>query len=116
KRQSIRISRGSVMLQLGQVAEALSIGYEARKVAQPQRDEVNLIAANYLLAHALNFNGEFRAAVQCAQEGMTLIQPRRHRSRFGGMYGTTSVYLRTQICLSHGHLGDFAAAMRYGED
>jgi tetratricopeptide (TPR) repeat protein len=104
------------MLQSGRVAEAVSIGSEARKVARLQRDEVNLIAANYLLAHALNFNGEFRAAIQCAQEGMTLIQPRRAKSRFGGMYGTTSAYLRTQSCLSHAHLGEFAAAIRYGED
>lgn len=114
--QSIQLSRGSVLLQTGRVAEALKLGLAAHRSARKTGDRDTLVAAKYLLARASNYHGQFREAIAHAQEATALTRAARGSGRFGGMFGTATVYLESQLSLSHGHLGEFAAALRCGEE
>ncbi len=112
---SVKISRGHVMVQMGQVAEAEEAGRAALELARSRADEAGHIAAAYLLGQASNFAGGFERGIEYGESALVRMQGAPTAARVGGMFGSTFVQIANQLAFSHAGLGRFEAALHHGQ-
>jgi len=94
---------------------AIAIGAcsEAQQMAADQGNSHQLVAATYFLAQALNWHGDFQAAVAA----LNALQPTLSQLAPGsrcGMTGTAKLMCEAQLASSHAALGNFREAIGYG--
>jgi class 3 adenylate cyclase/tetratricopeptide (TPR) repeat protein len=106
---AVYTAKTHVLNVLGDIAEAISSGVRARDLAAAERESGQAVAANYFLAQAHEFHGDYPAAIAILTGDLPRLRKTDRLSRLG-MTGTNSVLHLSLLSHSHGYLGDFAEA------
>jgi len=106
---AVCIAKVHVLNMLGNIEEAITNGLRACELAISNHDPAQALMANYFLAQAHEFRGDYGAAIAILTRNVgDLLGPHRH-TRFG-MTGTNAVLHLSLLSHSHAYLGDFAEA------
>jgi tetratricopeptide (TPR) repeat protein len=103
---AVCIAKVHVLNMLGNIEEAITNGVRACELAATNHDPAQGLMANYFLAQAHEFRGDYGAAIErLTRDVPDLLGAHRH-TRFG-MTGTNAVLHLSLLSHSHAYLGDF---------
>lgn len=110
---AIRVARLHLHNVRADIGRAIVVCREAEDMARAQKDSQYIVGAAYFHSQALNWRGEFRAAIACLHDAQPTLQglPRDARC---GMTGTAAVMYHAQLAPSYAWLGDFPKALEHG--
>ena len=106
---AICIARTHVHNMLGDVEEAISNGLRACDLARTNDDAVQSLTANYFLAQAHEFHGDYGAAVRMLSGDLADLRQTYRHTRLG-MTGTISVLHTSLLSHSAAYRGAFTEA------
>jgi class 3 adenylate cyclase/tetratricopeptide (TPR) repeat protein len=112
---AVCIAKVHVLNMVGNIEEAITNGLRACELAAGNRDPAQSLMANYFLAQAHEFRGDYGAVIALlTQDAPDLLGAHRH-TRFG-MTGTNAVLHLSLLSHSHAYLGAFAEAESCARD
>lgn len=101
---AVCIAKVHVLNMLGNIEEALANGVRACDLATSNHDPAQGLMANYFLAQAHEFSGDYRAAISVLIKDLPGLVGEHRHTRFG-MTGTNSVLHLSLLSHSYAYLG-----------
>jgi tetratricopeptide (TPR) repeat protein len=105
----ISLARTQVLTSEGNLDDAVAAGLRARAHATIVGDETLLLRADFMLAQAYQFRGDFRRAIASLAPNQARITEALRHERLLGNATTTSVQHLAVLSRAHCALGEFAA-------
>jgi class 3 adenylate cyclase/tetratricopeptide (TPR) repeat protein len=112
---AICIARTHVHNMLGDVEEAISNGLRACDLAKTNRDSAQSLTANYFLAQAHEFHGDYGVAIEVLTGDLADLRQTHRHTRLG-MTGTNSVLHMSLLSHSEAYRGAFALAEAHARE
>jgi tetratricopeptide (TPR) repeat protein len=106
---AVYTAKTHVLNVLGDIAEAISNGARARDLATTGGESGQAVAANYFLAQAYEFHGDYPVVIAILTGDLPRLRKTDRHHRLG-MTGTNSVLHLSLLSHSHGYLGAFEEA------
>lgn len=104
-----------VLNMLGNIEEAVLNGLRARDLAGTNRDSNQAFMANYFLAQAHEFHGDYAAAVKLLTPDLADLRRVHRHTRFG-MTGTNSILHMSLLSHSQAYRGAFQEAEMHARE
>jgi class 3 adenylate cyclase/tetratricopeptide (TPR) repeat protein len=112
---AISTAKTHVLNMLGDIGEAISNGLRARDLAGANRDSDLALMANYFLAQAHEFHGDYGAAVELLTGDLPDLRRTHRHTRFG-MTGTNSILHLSLLSHSQAYRGAFLEAEMHARE
>lgn len=112
RRAAINVSRTHVLNVLGNANDAAHTGRRAAAIAMKTGDGPLLVSANYFLAQAYEFLGDYRSAIPVLRSSLRALTGTRRHARMGTT-GTTSVLYLSLLAYCSAFLGQFGRGAAY---
>ncbi len=106
---AVCIAKVHVLNMLGNIEEAVANGLRACDLATSNHDPAQGLMANYFLAQAHEFSGDYRAAISLLTGDLPSLTGEHRCTRFG-MTGTNSVLHLSLLSHSYAYLGAMTEA------
>ncbi|MDB5583222.1 MAG: hypothetical protein JWR80_8398 [Bradyrhizobium sp.] len=112
---AVCIAKTHVLNILGNIGEAISNGVRARDLAKANRAPGQAIMANYFLAQAHEFHGDYAAAVELLTADLADLRQAHRHTRLG-MTGTNSILHLSLLSHSQAYRGAFVEAEAHARE
>jgi tetratricopeptide (TPR) repeat protein len=112
---AVCIAKIHVLNMLGDIDEAIFNGVRACDLARDNHDPAQSLMANYFLAQAHEFKGDYGAAIELLSGDLADLLGRHRHTRFG-MTGTNSVLHLSLLSHSGAYLGAFLDAETHARE
>lgn len=112
---AICTAKTHVLNMLGDIGEAISNGRRARDLAGTNRESDRALMANYFLAQAYEFHGDYGTVVELLTEDLPELCRALRHTRFG-MTGTNSILHLSLLSHSQAYLGAFSEAETHARE
>jgi predicted ATPase/class 3 adenylate cyclase len=106
---AVCIAKVHVLNMIGNIEEAVANGLRACDLAASNHDPAQGLMANYFLAQAHEFSGDYQAAISILTRDLPGLTGEHRRTRFG-MTGTNSVLHLSLLSHSYAYLGAMSEA------
>jgi len=115
RRAAISVSRTHVLNVVGNAKDAVQAGLKAAAITRPIKDQELIVTANYFLAQAYEFHGDYRRALSVLRSSLGAATGDQQHARMGTT-GTTSVLYLSLLAYCCAFLGRFRRGALYSAE
>jgi len=112
RRAAINVSRTHVLNVVGNANDAAHVGRKAATIAVSTKDSALIVSANYFLAQAYEFLGDYRRSIPVLQSSLHAVTGKHRHARMGTT-GTSSVLYLSLLAYCCAFLGQFRRGAAY---